>query len=750
MLTATSSFPLSLLLFPSEAIGQEATQTQHTDRHKHQHSAEPATEVFVTGSLAPRPLDSYTLPYTLLSTEEIRSKFGGTIAAALEDEAGIRSSSFVPGAARPIVRGQGGSRVRVLNNGVTLGDVSALSDDHAVPVDPNSASRIEVVRGPSTLLYGGSAIGGVVNVIDGSIPETRIGREFTGSATVNQGNVADRLTAGSAELMGEADAVQWYVSSFYRDTGNIKIPGYAESDRYRAAEEAEENGEEHEEGHAGEHEGEHGGEEVRDSLPNSDTMARGVTVGVSNVHDNGFFGGSIKLFETKYGVPGHAHAGHAHGEEEDHEDHEDHEHDAEDADHSEHEGHMEDESVAEPAVAINLTQARATFKGESTDVASGIEKLKVNGVLSTYEHNELEGESVGTRFRNDAIETRFELVHDPMAFAGNDEGMTGGGGLQILADSFRVDGEEAYLPDANTVAPALFLVEELALNESLKWQNGARYEWSSVDPSSASDGRNLDQQNHSLVSGSTGLSSDFGKSNYTLSSTVAYTERAPTNAELFADGVHTATRTFEIGDESLAKERSIGGEITLRRTKGRLTGSVTSFIQHYDDYINLAPTGEIDEGTAVFVYEMTRAQLWGGEIEGELHLFEVAGNSVDLVASSDLVRGRDLGADGDLPRMPPTVTRAGFHYDYEDIHAELMGTYSDAQKRVAAFELPTNSYLTVDLEASYKFPWERNELTTFVRLSNLTDEEVRNAVSFTKDQFPQTGRAVYAGLTAAF
>ncbi len=771
---STSFLVFSILLFrvpPLYAeLGSESGTTSKT-------SEAPATEVFVSGSLAPKPLESYNMPYTLITKDDLDRSFSSNISDIFNESVGIRSSSFAPGVGRPVIRGQGGGRVRVVNNGVAIGDISANSDDHSVAIDTSLVERAEVVRGPATLLYGGSAIGGLVNFIDNDIPSERIGEEVRGSVLVQKGDSASDLSSGSADLTGEVGEFQWRIGSFYRRTGNIAIPGLAESEPYRIN---EEDNHHQEEGEYGEEE-----EEIKGRLPNSDTLSKGFVVGGSKVHSLGYYGVSLRYFESQYGVPGHVHHGHKHDEGHEDGENEDHHHD-EHHDHDEHhEEHDKDFSKDfrflksrssslnegdEPGVAINLDQWRLAFHNETKDVARGIDKIKVNGAVSTYSHNEIEGAEVGTRFQNDTVETRLQLQHSPVAIGDSQRKLSGGGGLQINLESFQAAGNEAYLPDSRVASPALFLLEELELGESLVWQNSGRYEWSNIDPgvgTSERDGHssirtmkdrghviNYSNRNFHLVSASTGLSGSFNKARssnpFVYGLSLAYSERAPNNAELFANGAHTATRTFEIGDSSLEKERAIGGELTLRKKFGRFSGSASAFLQHYDDYLNLAPTGEEEDELPVFAYQMTRAQLFGGEIEGKINLVNLRGHLVDFVSSFDLVRGRNLVEDDPLPRMPPSITRVGFNYDYNDWNLQLSQIFAEAQRRVASFELPTDSYQQLNIEGGYTFPFEKASITTFVQGTNLTDEEIRNHISFTKDLFPQRGRAFLAGVKGNF
>jgi iron complex outermembrane receptor protein len=666
------------------------------------------TTIYVTGALAPLNPEEVSLPYTLLKENEILQSFATTVTEALARHPGIRSTSFAPGANRPIIRGQTASRVKILSNGSDSGDLSFLSDDHAITVDPFSIARAEVVRGPATLLYGGSAIGGVVNLLDESIPEERIGRVVKGRISGELGNVADELRGGSAVIKGDADTLQWYLSSYYRRSGNIKVPGNLESDALMATEEHEEHGED------------------RNQLPNSDTLSKGATIGASHVTDWGFLGLSTKLFSSKYGVPGHLHHEEEHEEEEEVESEESH-------------------SPLNPSIDMN--QVRVETRGEIKKPLSSLERLRLNLSVTQYEHDELEGKEIGTSFENSTLDGRLEVTHS------KSDNFEGGGGLQLSYDDFKVSGEEAYLPPTRSFSPALFLSEVYHLTKSLDLQFGGRYEYVERTPLFT----DLAKREFHPLSASSGLLWDVEDKLYTFGVTGAYTERAPNAAELYANGVHTATRSFEIGDPSLAKERAIGGELFFKKNSGNFTTSTNLFLQHYFNYLNFSPTAEVKDGVPVYVYNETESVLWGFENEVNLHLFESGAHTVDLISSLDFVRGRDTEKDTNLPRIPPFSARPGLRYDINGLGAGklttlLQSNFTDSQAKLATNELVTRSYITLDLTSSYTFPIQDKGLegSVYISLQNLTDEEVRVHSSLTKDLYPLIGRALRGGFTLYF
>ncbi|HYG61137.1 MAG TPA: TonB-dependent receptor plug domain-containing protein, partial [Thermoanaerobaculia bacterium] len=327
-------------------------------------------EILVTASPDARSRNEVAQPTSVLSGEELQRQLQPTLGETLNEQPGVTSTSFGMGASRPVIRGLGGDRIRVLESGLGSGDASTTSPDHAVSVDPLSAERIEVLRGPATLLYGSSAVGGVVNVIDNRIPDALPEEAVAGTVEVRGGSVADER-GGAAALQGGFGRFAWSASFHTRETDDYDIPGFAESEALRRAEEEE--GEEH--------------EQATGRLPNSATDSEGGSLGASWIGDGGFLGVSVTGFDSLYGIPG----GHEHH-------------------HEEGEEHEEEEEGEEPGVRVDLTQRRYDLRGGVTRPFAFFRGANVRFGVSDYEHQELEGEEVGTLFTSDSREGRVELL----------------------------------------------------------------------------------------------------------------------------------------------------------------------------------------------------------------------------------------------------------------------------------------------------------------------------------------------------
>ena len=676
-------------------------------------------EIFVTGSIDARdPLDLAT-PTTSLSGQELALRSQGTLGETLAQEPGINSTFFGPGASRPVIRGLAGDRVRMLEGGLGTGDASAVSADHAVTAVPAQAERIEVVRGPATLLYGSSAIGGVVNVIDERIPTSRAATSLTGSLDLRGGSVDDERS-GALNLSGGRGDWAWNLGVHSRETDDYDIPGHAELE--------EEGHDEEEEGHEEEEEGHDEEEEAFGFVPNSDTEASGARAGVTYFFgDSGYLGVSVSGFDTEYGLPG----GHGHEEE----GHEEEGHEEEEEGHEEEEeGHDEEE---EEIVRIDMEQRRFDLRGEVTKEFGPFRGLRVRAGGTDYEHAELEGDEIGTLFFNEALEARVELVQQERG------DWNGSLGLQLFDRDLEAIGEEAFLPPTSTQRWALFTLQEVERGE-ITWQLGARIESQDIDP----EGPGLGSRSHDGLSGSLGLVWDASET-FTLAASASRSVKLPAAEELFSDGPHLATRTFEIGDPELDEETGLGLDLSFRFNKQRVSGEITLFRQDFDGFIFQAFTGAEEDGLPVVVYSQQDAEFVGAEARARVELWESGGKHVHLRLVGDMVDA-ELDNGENLPRIPPLRLGAGLDFHSETWNATAEVRWADDQTDVAVNETPTDGYTLVNASLGYRFLFQSQIVDLLLRGRNLTDEEARVHTSFLKDSLPLPGRDVSFGVRLLF
>ncbi|MES1245685.1 MAG: TonB-dependent receptor [Acidobacteriota bacterium] len=626
-------------------------------------------EIVVTASPDLRSQSELATATSVVGPQELQERMEATLGETLNKEPGVTSTFFGPGASRPVIRGLGGDRVRILESGVGTGDASTTSPDHAVSLDPFTAERIEVVRGPAALLYGSSAVGGVVNVIDGripsSVPEEKVSGTFDGRASSNAGE-----RAGNLALDGGFGHFAWHLAGFRRETDDY--------------------------------------ESGLGKVINSALESDGGDAGVSWVGSRGYLGVSGGRFDTLYGSP------------------------------------------AEEEVRIDLRQRRFDLQGEVTEPFSFLRGLRVRFGRTDYEHVELEGEEVGTRFLNDSWEGRVEAVQRQLG------SLSGSFGVQAGRRDFSAIGEESFVPPTVTRNWALFTFQEIGTGE-LRAQTGLRYERQSVDADLAgfagSDPTGIDNRDLSGVSGSLGLvwlpGDDYG-----ASLSVSRSVKLPNAEELFANGPHVATNAFEIGDPDLDRETNLGAELLLRKRSGRLTGELSLFANRYDGFIFEQITGEEVEGEEeplrVIRFTQRDAEFRGAELTGLYEIYHGEPHHLDLELGADFVRAelRDTGEP--LPRIPPRRYRLGLHYQGDRLSARIEGIRTDRQDRVAAEEEPTPGYDLLNATVGYRLFARDMVYDLLLRGTNLTDEVAFNHVSFLKDVAPLPGRDVSLALRVAF
>lgn len=665
--------------------------------------------VVITSAPGPdRASDELVGNATALDRQDIIGRLSGTLGDTLASEPGVSSTFFGQGASRPVLRGLGAERVQVLTNGIGVIDVSAASPDHQVTADGIDADKIEILRGPAALAYGGQAIGGVVNVIDGLIRDELPDETFSGEAYAAYNGVNDGTEGGVRASLVTGPIVLSLTAS-RRDFGDYRIPGLAESRQLRHQEEQEEDaGHEHEEAGEG-------------LVPNSFLNTETYGAGVSWIGEKAFAGLAVRRQTATYGLAGHAH---------------EHDEEAEAA-----------EPEEEPAPFIDLEQTRYDFRGGLTFDGDVFKALTATLSYSDYEHGEIEDGAASSLFQSDGYEGRVELDH---SFAG----MEGALGVQFLDKSLVALGEEAFLTPTDTRSWAAFMYEARDWDSGFGIEGGVRYETLEHDNQVARTA------SFDLVSASAGLHQHFGD-HWFAGVQAAYTERAPNESELFAFGPHLATRQFEVGDATLDKERGLNLEGTLRWQSDRLKLGVNVFRTSFSDFIYLAPGAFDDEGTPVeeedglpvFVFSQDDATFTGGELYGEYLIdSNLLGADWTLKSGLDYVRA-ELDSGGDVPLVPPLSVTAGLDAHWDKVSAGASVEWADNQSHVGVGEPGTSSYTILNLKTALQlseYGIGREGTQLFVELRNATNEEARLSTSTLRDLVPLPGRNFRAGLRYTF
>lgn len=673
---------------PALALAQSEPSTE---AHGHE-TAKTLDAIEVTASPLRNAIDDLARPVSVLAGDELEARRAGTLGETLERQSGVQSSYFGAGVGRPIIRGQDGARVQVLSSGTSSLDVSTVSVDHAVTIEPFLADQIEVLKGPATLLYGSGAIGGAVNVVDGRIPTAPAGAAASGRAEIRHGSAADENT-GMARFDGDAGALTLHADVFRRDAGDYRIPGFAFSPELIAEELAE--GEEIE-------------EFAKGRLPNSSLETKGGGIGASWFGDGAWFGASAGTYRSNYGIPPGAHA------------------------HHEEEGEHEEEE--EVVVRLDLRQDRFEFRGGLKDVGP-LQEINYRVTRSLYEHTEFEGDEVGTVFENTGTEARVEVVQQEIS------GWRGAIGLQYGHRDFAAIGDEAFVPASISRDLGLFVVQERDFGD-FKLELGARHDRVNINPDGGAD---VDRKATSLALGGLWHVSETMHLSFNLDRA----ERAPTAEELFSLGPHIATGSFEIGDASLDTETSNSAEIGLHLHTGRFEAKVSVYQSRYGDFIYLQDTGAEEDELPVRAWVQGDATFTGWEAEGSVDLFENASGLWQLRLFADAVDAR-LDDGGRLPRIAPGRFGADLNWSTGPWRARLGAVRVADQDDVAELETPTDGYTLVDAGLAYHWDVRSAGWEAFFEGRNLTDRDARVHTSYLKDFSPLPGRNLAVGVRVRF
>jgi iron complex outermembrane receptor protein len=660
----------------------------------------------------PPPSDLNPVPGTLIVDDEsfasvtvstkpdVEMQSRATITDTLQNKPGITGSTFAAGANRPIIRGLDNTRVRVQENGLSSGDMSTLSEDHAVPIDPYAADRIEVVRGPATLRYGSQAIGGVVAVENERIPTFLPPRGWLGEVRGGLSSV-DRGRDGGFSVTAGAAGFAFHADGFERHTGDYDTP--------------------------------HGRQ------LNTFSDGEGFSVGGSYIGRDGYAGVSLTRYSTLYGIPG------------------------------------EEAATARPR--IDLEQTKLQSKGEWRVRDYGVEAIRYWFGASDYAHNELDFDAdrgrdiIGSRFTNKEQEARIEVQHLPvMTGLGELRGAVGAQwGHKKLAGVAVEDEADGILDPARQQSVAAFIFEELQLTRALRLQFAGRIEQAKVNGTALDFDDPLNvmhtktERTFRPVSGGVGLLYDLPL-DVVARLNGQYVERAPEAQELFSKGAHDATGTFEIGNPDLSKEKARTVEFGFKRAKGDFRFDASAYYTTFDGFIFKQLTGG-ECGVVIaecpiaggapsgadtlkeVLFSQRDATFRGAELVTEYDIAPIWRGVWGVDAQYDFVIATFGSGFGNVPRIPPHRLGGGIYYRDKNWVFRVGTLHAFRQDRVATTETETSGYTLLNAEASYRFRFDAPggvtpEMRIGLRGDNLLDDDVRNHVSFKKDEMLLPGASV--------
>ena len=671
--------------------------------------SQPSLEITATGST--EATQSILTPTKILQGDELLNKLGTTLGATLANELGVSATGYGAGSSRPVIRGLEGSRVQILQNGLSVGDVSNISQDHAVANNMQNAHQVEILRGAAALLYGSGSSGGLVNVVNDRIltnlPDRPTGALNTSYETVNNGR------AGALEVDGAFGSVAVHVDTAINNANNYRIPGNSTQSQ-------------------GEPVGGwtvpatgNGGNNYSGKLPNSFSNQNNLGVGVSYIGQNGYTGVSIERLNNNYGIP------------------------------------------TPEGGSINQSQNRYDLQHETRDPFAGFSSFKFSAANSNYNHTEFNnvGEAASL-WKNIANEARFELAHNPIA------GWKGIFGAQVSAASLNAtevgSGSYAIVPPTKTNSNALFWIEEgkwnsLQGNLGLRYNNvaqkpnlGTELEPQDMNNASGDDvgptpSINLQNRSFNLMSYSAGGLWNFIQG---YGTGVAYTvsQRAPSAQELYSYGAHESTATFDIGNPNLNKETSHNLEFNVQKTSGLIRSKASVYANRFNNYIYGYYTGQsvpAVEDFSVVVAQQAGATIKG--IEGEL-TYNWRQHGIGGRVFGDASQGT-FDAGGNLPLQPAPRLGAELAHQRNGWLTNATYIYSYQQNKLASWEQgPAPSYNLLNAGISYTEKIKDVNWTLYMNLKNLLNEQIRYATTpmAVRLYAPQPGRSLIVGLRGTF
>ena len=549
-------------------------------------------EVIVTGTPFGVTDRASLLAVEVLDEEDLAVAPASTLGDLVNGLPGVRSTNFAPGASRPVIRGLSGPRVQVLTNGLGMIDASSVSPDHQVAVDPAEARRIEIVRGPSTLVFGGSAIGGVVNIIDDRIPTEPAEGGLDGHVSAQASTVDDGTSFG-ARLKANAGPLVFTADAFTRSASDYDVPVFPESQRLL------------------DEEGEAAGDER--TVGNTFVELDQYGAGVSWIGSRGYLGASVKRVETTYGVPGHA-----------------------------HEPDPLDPDAEEESVSIGLEQTRIDVRGEWAFDTGPISAARLSAGWADYAHTEFEGDEVGTQFFSDGYEGRFELIQRER------NGWQGVVGLQLLDRTFDAVGDEAYVPRTAITERGLYTVQRFDRG-GLGFEGGLRLDERSLESLAGErDFTNISASAGAFFrpSGPLFLGLSVARNERAPSEVELFAEGAHVATGAFEVGDIDLESEVATSVEGTVHYASGPFEFDLHAYHADYDGFIDLRPTGVDD---------VDSGLPVFAYVQTDATFRGLEAEASYNIWESGERSLTLSGAADMVRAStDLGPAARIP--PWSVT----------------------------------------------------------------------------------------------
>ena len=657
-----------------------------------------------------RPAGDVLGGVSVLDKEELTHDMKPSIGDTLADLPGVSASSFGPTASRPILRGESGERVRVLVDGIGSLDLSSSDPDHAVAINPLTAERIEVLRGPGALLFGSSAIGGVVNVIDTRIPRTVPTGPVRMDALLNYGSAAKERSASASADVPLGGHFVAHADGSYSKYDDLHVGGFLLSKPLREQAQASLDPEIRELA------------DLKDKLPNTAGRMDDVGAGLAYVDGDLNIGVSVSHHDARYGVPIRFSL---------------------------------DPAIEPEAPTIDAHQDRADAR-VNVPIGGFFKAFEFRGGIAKYRHAEIEADGVvGSRFYSNGGELRADLVQTDR------HGWGGTSGVQYLNQDARIRGEEKYLPDSRKQNLGFFTLQTLTAGK-VRFEAGARVEFARLNASPderiaelveevGADsllGTTAIRSNYTVWSGSVGANYEF-LPGWRAGLSLSHSERALAIDELFSFGPHGGSQQFLIGDPSLGAEKSNGVELSLHRTTGPVHVQGSIYYSRFSNFIFQAPTGAIQDNLPVYEYREGKANYYGFEVEADTKFGRAFGIDWGGELVADAVRAK-IRNFGNAPEIPPLRVLAGLTGTRGQVDGRIEVERVTAQHKTAPNETPTPGYTMVNASLDWH-PFAANpELTLSLQGNNLFDVNARRHASDLKDYAPLAGRDIRLSARMSF
>lgn len=654
-------------------------------------------EIPVTANPLSLSADEMVRPINIMNGVSLQNRKSSSLGSMLDSVPGVSNSSWGDSIGRPVIRGMDRNRIQILNNGMQVKDVSNVAGDHAIAMDSLSTEQIEVVRGPETIIYGGGAIGGVVNLIDYRIhPEFIDG--IVGKYDASTGG-ANNATSTSLLMDFGANNVMFHIDLYDRDSKNIKIPGFSVSKKLADSDD------EFTRSKYG-----------KDTLQNSYNESQGGGVGATYFFNNGFTGFSYASHEQEYG------------------------------------------NILENDAFVDLESDNFKYVLEMNNLSNLVNKFKFKLSHTDYQHKEMEGPTeIGLDYFDKGTDGKVEFTHSLLSESGGVVGLDFGASRfsQVTKPyepnnkrhNFGFYALERFAMGNHKITMGLrhdyqeYDANAFTSDDGAPTEGGAEGSTSFV----------ATEKDFNVTSFSVGTTSKIND-NWSLGFSAAHTERAPNHDELFVFGEHHATETIEHGDRNLKAERSNSIDVTLNWANQGNTFSMTPYFNDFSSFIALLDTGVVQfhdhggesEALPVLLHQNVPAEFYGFEFQGNINL----GANYAFNYRGDYVRAKNKDG-GNLPRIPPLTLGSGLSYEWNTLQASVDVEHKFSQSDTVAGEFKTDDFTNLSLVVNYALPYVAG-LNAFIKGDNLLDEERRDHTSFLKEKVLLGERSFMIGISGSF